>query len=99
MINKLMDGLHGAQKTPLKLNAGVYWCVNFSKERFKWIWKTQTFQSKQLKERRETREDRSILSKGVLLLKIQQTAPDGVMLQRSPEENGVFPRTETPSLG
>lgn len=63
------------------------------------IWKTQKFQNKWLKERRETREDRSILSKGVLLLKIEQAAPDGLMLQRFPEETGVFPGTETSSLG
>ena len=63
------------------------------------IWKTQKFQNKWLKERRETREDRSILSKGVLFLKIEQAAPDGLMLQRFPEETGVFPGTETSSLG
>lgn len=69
---------------------GVCICASFSKERFKWIWKTQKFQNKWLKERRETREDRSILSKGVLLLKVEQAAPDGIMLQRFPEETGCF---------
>lgn len=32
-------------------------------------------------------------------LQIEQAAPDCIMLQRLPEEIGVFPRTETSSLG
>lgn len=52
-----MYGLHGVQDPPWNWVLefiGVCICAPFSKERSKWIWKTQTFQNKWLKERRET---------------------------------------------
>lgn len=65
----------------------------------KWIWKTQKLQNKWLMGRKETREDGSILSKVVLLLQIEQARPDGILLQKLPEEIVLFPRTETLSPG
>lgn len=83
-----MDGLHGA-KNPTETECWVYWIVwIFLRKDSDGSGRHKHFRTSGLREKRDKGRQKHLVQ-SVLLLKIQQAAPGGVMLQKVQGEWGV----------